>query len=142
MQCNATTHKSANVTSPLMLAFNSNSMSKFNSSRNFRPSCWLRSSEELCCFSLSRVSVTPPCTCPFSSFRSLLFGCGFGFGFGFDLAGRKGRSRKDEGVSSVTGSIFLCCGFDCGCCDCWAFRRRARRDCEREGFVVVVVGGV
>lgn len=68
-----------------------------------------------------------------------MFGCAFGL-----LLGRKGRSRADEGASSVTGGIFFCCDFDCGCdCDCCAFRRRARRDCEREGFVVVVVvGGV
>lgn len=67
------------------------------------------------------------------------------FVFGSDLAGRKGSSCADEGkggVSSVTGGMFFCCGFDCDCdCDCWAFRRRARRDWEREGFVVVAVFG-
>lgn len=40
----AYTHKSANVISPLILALSSNSISKFNSNRNFNPSCFLISS--------------------------------------------------------------------------------------------------
>ena len=56
------THKSANVISPLILAFNSNSISKFSSNLNFNPSCFIISS--LCPPPSSFVFVVVPCFDP------------------------------------------------------------------------------